>query len=86
MYVTTPLDHLIALDAVTGKVLWTYVHKLPPAALKTVCCDVVNRGVALYGNNVYLETLDNRLIAFDGMTGKIVWNKQLDRRRASATR
>jgi alcohol dehydrogenase (cytochrome c) len=77
MYVTTPLDHLIAMDAVTGKVLWTYVHKLPPVALKTVCCDVVNRGVALYGDNVYMATLDNHVIAFDGMTGKIVWNKQL---------
>jgi alcohol dehydrogenase (cytochrome c) len=77
MYVTTPLDHLIAMDAVTGKVLWKYVHTLPSAALKTVCCDVVNRGVALYGDNVYMETLDNRVIAFDGTSGKIVWNKQL---------
>ncbi len=55
-----------------------------PTALKTVCCDVVNRGVALYGNNVYMETLDNHVIAFDGMTGKIVWNKAL-MRRASVT-
>ncbi len=69
MYITTPLDHLIAMDAVTGKILWKYVHKLPPAALKTVCCDVVNRGVALYGDKVYLETLDNRVIAFDATTG-----------------
>ncbi len=77
MYVTTPLDHLIALDAVTGKVLWKYVHVIPPVALKTICCDVVNRGVALYGDNVYMETLDNHVIAFDAQTGKIVWNKAL---------
>ena len=77
MYVTTPLDHLIAMDAVTGKVLWKYYHKLPAVALKTVCCDVVNRGVALYGDRVYMATLDNRVIAFDATTGKIDWNKQL---------
>ena len=46
--------------------------------LKTVCCDVVNRGVALYGNNVYMATLDNYVVAFDAKTGKVVWKKQLD--------
>jgi alcohol dehydrogenase (cytochrome c) len=78
MYVTTPLDHLIAMDATTGKVLWKYTYALPPAALKTVCCDVVNRGVALYGDKVYMATLDNHVIAFDATTGKIAWNKTLE--------
>jgi alcohol dehydrogenase (cytochrome c) len=78
MFITTPKDHLIALDAVTGKVLWTYAHDLSHVGLKTVCCDVVNRGVALYGNDVYLATLDNYVIAFDGPTGRIVWKRQLE--------
>ena len=77
LYVTTPLDHLIAMDATSGKVLWKYDHDLSKAALKTVCCDVVNRGVALYQNNVYMATLDNHVVALDGATGKVKWSKAL---------
>jgi len=75
MFVTTPLDRLIALDAVTGRVLWRYVHDLDVQALRAVCCDVVNRGVALYGSNVYFGTLDDRLIALDARTGRVVWKR-----------
>ena len=77
LFVTTPLDHLIAFDAVTGKVLWTYAKNLADAGLKTVCCDVVNRGVALYGNDVYMATLDNYVVALNAQTGKVVWQKQI---------
>ncbi len=78
LFVTTPLDHLIAFDAVTGKVLWTYAKNLADTGLKTVCCDVVNRGVALYGDNVYMATLDNYVVALNARTGKVVWQKQLE--------
>ncbi len=77
MFVTTPMDHLVAMNATTGKVLWKYVFPINKKALKTVCCDVVNRGVALYGNNVYMETLDNHVVALDAKTGKVKWKKQL---------
>ncbi len=77
MFVTTPKNHLIALDATTGKELWKYEHDLSKVGLKTVCCDVVNRGVALYENNVYMATLDNYVIAFDAPTGKIKWKQKL---------
>ena len=77
MFITTPLDHLIALDATTGKVLWKYVKPLSKKALKTVCCDVVNRGVALSGDMVYMATLDNHVVALDAKTGKVQWDKQL---------
>jgi alcohol dehydrogenase (cytochrome c) len=77
MFVTTPKDELLAFQASTGKPLWHYTHDLSGVGLRTVCCDVVNRGVALYGNNVFMTTLDNDVIAFDAQTGKIVWKKQL---------
>lgn len=77
MFVTTPMDHVMALDATTGKELWKYVAQIDDKALKTVCCDVVNRGVALYQDNVYLETLDNHVIALDAKTGKEKWNTRL---------
>jgi alcohol dehydrogenase (cytochrome c) len=77
LYITTPKDELIAFQASTGKQLWKYQHDLSQVGLKTVCCDVVNRGVALYGDNVYMATLDNYVVALDGRTGKVVWKKQL---------
>lgn len=77
MFLTTPMDHVIALDATTGKELWTHVFAIDDKALKTVCCDVVNRGVALYGDNVYFETLDNHVVALDAKSGKIKWKTQL---------
>ena len=77
MFITTPKDHVIALNAVTGKVLWKYAKSLAGVALKTVCCDVVNRGVALYGNDVYLATLDNYVVALNAETGRVVWQRQI---------
>lgn len=77
MYLTTPMDHVIALDAVDGHVRWTYVHPFPPKTLSTVCCDVVNRGLAIYGDLVYLATLDNHIVALDAQTGAVVWNHAL---------
>jgi alcohol dehydrogenase (cytochrome c) len=47
MFITTPKDEVIAFQASTGKQLWDYKHDLSGVGLKTVCCDVVNRGVAL---------------------------------------
>ena len=77
MFVTTPKDQLIAFNAATGQKLWEYTKNLDDTGLKTVCCDVVNRGVALYGDNVYMATLDNYVVALDAKTGKVVWQKQL---------
>jgi alcohol dehydrogenase (cytochrome c) len=78
MFITTPKDELLAFRASTGKLLWSYQHDLSDVGLKTVCCDVVNRGVALYGNNVYMATLDNYVVALDAVTGKVVWKNQID--------
>ncbi len=77
MFVTTPMDHLRAFDALTGKLLWKYDRVFPPTATKTVCCDVVNRGVAVAGSLVYMATLDNHVLAFQATTGKIVWDTTL---------
>jgi len=74
---SAPLNHVYALDATSGKFLWKYDYPLPKKALRTVCCDVVNRGVALYGANAYFETLDNHVVALDAATGKVVWNKAI---------
>jgi alcohol dehydrogenase (cytochrome c) len=77
MFITTPKDEVLAFRASTGKLLWDYKHDLSHVGLKTVCCDVVNRGVALYGDNVYLATLDNYVVALNAKTGDVVWKQQI---------
>ncbi len=56
------------------EILWTFDPKVPRARARTICCDVVNRGVALDNGKVYLATLDGRLIALDAKPGKPVWD------------
>ncbi len=74
IYTTGEWSVAYALDAKTGEILWTFDPKVPRARARTICCDVVNRGVALYNDKVYLGTLDGRLIALDAKTGKPVWD------------
>lgn len=74
IYVTGSYSRVFALDARTGKRLWSYAHRLPSDIRP--CCDVVNRGAAIYGNKIYFGTLDARIVALDKDTGKVVWNKK----------
>ncbi len=74
IYTTGEWSVAYALEAKTGEILWTFDPKVPRARARTICCDVVNRGVALYNGKVYLGTLDGRLIALDAKTGRPVWD------------
>jgi quinohemoprotein ethanol dehydrogenase len=76
IYATSAWSIVYAFDARTGKLLWNYDPKVPKDHAKYVCCDVVNRGVALYKGRVYVATLDGRLIALDEKTGAPVWDVQ----------
>ena len=75
MYVTAPSSVVHAVDAKTGKPLWTYDPKVPREGGYKGCCDVVNRGVAVYKGRVYVASFDGRLIALDAENGKVVWEK-----------
>ena len=75
MFVTASYSRIFALDVKTGKKLWKYEHRLPDGIMP--CCDVINRGAALYGNLVIFGTLDAQLIALDKDTGKVVWKEKL---------
>ncbi|MBL0285388.1 MAG: PQQ-dependent methanol/ethanol family dehydrogenase [Zoogloea sp.] len=76
MFVTASYSRLFALDAKTGKKLWKYEHRLPEGIMP--CCDVVNRGAALYDNLVIFATLDAQLVALNKDTGKVVWKDKID--------
>jgi quinohemoprotein ethanol dehydrogenase len=74
MYISTAWSLVKAFDAKTGKLLWAYDPKVGREILIHVCCDAVNRGVAVWKGKVYFGTIDGRLIALDAGTGKVVWS------------
>ena len=74
IYATSSWNAVFAIDAKTGKVRWTYDPKVPRERAYFLCCDVVNRGVALYRGKVYEGTLDGRLIVLDEATGALAWS------------
>jgi quinohemoprotein ethanol dehydrogenase len=74
MFVTAPWGIVSALDARTGAVKWTFDPKSPRGEGYKLCCDVVNRGVAVYKGRVYLNSPDARLFALDAATGKEIWS------------
>jgi quinohemoprotein ethanol dehydrogenase len=76
LYTTSAWSLVYAFDARTGRLLWQYDPHVPKDHSKFVCCDVVNRGAALYRGRVYIGTLDGRLIALDAKTGAVVWDIQ----------
>jgi len=73
LYATGSWSRVYALDAATGRELWTHDPKVPGETGRKACCDVVNRGVAFHRGRVYLGTLDGRLVAHDAKTGKPEW-------------
>ncbi|MBV9653077.1 MAG: PQQ-binding-like beta-propeller repeat protein [Acetobacteraceae bacterium] len=74
MYVTTPYNHVFAIDARSGRQMWHYQQKLASVPL---CCGPNNRGVALLGDNIFMATLDSNLVALDKKTGDKVWETEV---------
>lgn len=72
MYVSLPYNHVLALDAVSGKTLWRYTHVRKPDW--AMCCGPANRGVAVAEGKVFMGTVDARLIALDAKTGEKQWD------------
>jgi alcohol dehydrogenase (cytochrome c) len=75
MFITTPQNHVLALDARTGELVWRYQRELPEDLFQL---HPTNRGVALYGDAVYLATVDAHLIALDARTGEVLWDQEVE--------
>jgi alcohol dehydrogenase (cytochrome c) len=75
MYLTRPENDVFALDAETGRVMWTYSHKNPEKTYN--CCGRVNRGLAILGNRLFMNTLDMHLIAIDAKSGRELWKTEI---------
>lgn len=75
MYITGSYSRMYAIDIKTGREVWQYDARLPEGILP--CCDVINRGGAIFGDNIYFGTLDARIVALNLKTGDVVWNKKI---------
>ncbi len=72
LYTVQAPNSVVALDAVTGRVFWTYAYA--PARTARPCCGAVNRGLAILGDTLFMGTIDAHLIALDAKSGKPIWN------------
>ena len=72
MYTVEAPNNIVALDAATGRVFWTFTHT--PEQTARPCCGRVNRGLAILGDTLFMATIDARLIAVDAKNGRPVWN------------
>jgi len=75
MYQTASWSVVHAIDARTGKKIWSFDPGVDREKGYKGCCDVVNRGVAVYKGKVFVAAYDGRLIALDAATGAKVWEK-----------
>src|SRR5271165_4979138 len=72
LYTVQAPNDIVALDAVTGRIFWTYSYA--PALDARPCCGRVNRGLAILGDTLFMGTIDAHLIAIDAKNGKPLWN------------
>ncbi|HSG55358.1 MAG TPA: PQQ-binding-like beta-propeller repeat protein, partial [Paracoccaceae bacterium] len=74
MYLSTAWSKVMAVNAATGEVLWRYDPQVDGAKGAHACCDVVNRGVAVWEGKVFVGTIDGRLVALDAANGEELWD------------
>src|SRR5438876_8520816 len=68
MYLTRPENDIFALDAETGRILWAYSYRNPRRTFN--CCGKVNRGLAILGNQLFMNTLDMHIVSIDAKSGR----------------
>ena len=75
MFSTGAWSVVFANDASTGELIWKFDPQVPREKAYYLCCDAVNRGVAIWDGKIYFGTLDGRLIALDANNGELIWEK-----------
>ena len=75
MYLTRPENAIYALDVVTGRQLWMYEHRNPERTFN--CCGRVNRGLAILGTTLFMNTLDMHVVAVDARSGREMWKTKM---------
>lgn len=76
MYTSGVAGRVYALDAATGKLLWRFEPQVDGKVNRGACCDMVNRGVAVWQGRVYVAAFDGILYALDATDGSVAWQVQ----------
>jgi alcohol dehydrogenase (cytochrome c) len=77
VYVTASQNKVFALDGPSGRMIWKYERSLPGDLGPRLCCEAVNRGVAVYKDKVYMATLDSHVVALNATNGSLEWEAKL---------
>lgn len=77
VYVTASQNKVFALDGPSGRMIWKYERSLPGDLGPRLCCEAVNRGVAVYKDKVYMATLDSHVVALNATNGALEWEAKL---------
>ncbi len=77
LYTVQPPNVVVALDAATGRIFWTYAYE--PSAESRPCCGRINRGLAILGNTLFMGAIDGNLLALDSRDGHLLWKTSLGR-------
>ena len=77
LYYSSPYNQVYALDGATGAMLWTYKQKLNEDLVAKQTHSPYNRGIAAGYGNIFMGTLDGKLVAIDMKTGKLAWETKL---------
>jgi alcohol dehydrogenase (cytochrome c) len=75
MFVATPGNQVMAIEAATGRLLWRYQRSLPEGV---VLLHPTSRGVALYDDKVFFAANEAVLVAIDARTGREVWTARVE--------
>ena len=73
MFFTSTWSRVYAVEAKTGETLWSFDPEVPGEWARKACCDIVNRGVAVYQGKVFFASLDGRLFSLNAETGEKIW-------------
>lgn len=76
LYASTDWSNVFAVDALTGRQLWRWDSRANRIRGARACCDVVNRGLAIYKGKIFVGVIDGRLVALDAATGALRWQVQ----------
>jgi alcohol dehydrogenase (cytochrome c) len=74
LYTVQAPNDVVALDAATGRIFWTYSYVPGPSR---TCCGRVNRGLAILGNTLFMGTVDAHLLAIDARNGSLLWDTEV---------
>jgi len=75
LYTVQAPNDIVALDAATGRVFWTFNYENLPTA--RACCGSVNRGLAIQGETLFMGTLDSHIVAVDAISGRLLWKSKV---------